>query len=70
MHGTQLSIRVHAENPLHHLWNNHGTWWVHFTVHTPDQRKRRIRRSLRTSDPAVAIVRRDTLLAALAQSWG
>jgi hypothetical protein len=69
MQGLHLAVRVHAANPLHHLWNNHGTWWTHFTVHTPDQRKRRVRRSLRTSDLTVAIARRDALLSALASSW-
>lgn len=59
----QLSIRVSEANRLHHLWNNHGTWWVHFTEHLPDFTKRRVRRSLRTSDESVAIRRRDELLA-------
>ena len=27
------AIRVSAENPNHHLWNNHGTWFLHYTVH-------------------------------------
>jgi hypothetical protein len=27
------SIRVDRANPLHHLWCNNGTWWVHYTVH-------------------------------------
>ena len=22
-------IRVRAENENHHLWNNHGTWFLH-----------------------------------------
>ena len=58
----KLSIRVSEANRLHHLWNNHGTWWVHFTEHLPDFTKRRVRRSLRTSDESVAIRRRDELL--------
>ena len=28
-----LSIKIDLENPDHHLWNNHGTWWIHYTVH-------------------------------------
>ena len=59
------SIRVDDANPLHHLWCNNGTWWVHYTLHF-DHRKRRIRRSLGTSDLAIAVRRRDALLTRLA----
>jgi len=62
----RLSIRVNAENPLHHLWRNNGTFWVHYTLNTLDGRIRRMRRSLGTRDAATAIVRRDHLLAQLA----
>ena len=57
-----LSVRVDATNSLHHLWCNNGTWWVHYTLHF-DHRKRRIRRSLKTSNLAEAVRRRDELLA-------
>jgi len=57
-----LSARIDVGNPLHHLWNNNGTSWVHYTLHWAC-RKRRIRRSLRTSDAVVAIARRDELFA-------
>jgi hypothetical protein len=43
------SIRVDIRNPLHHLWRNHGTWWIHY-VAPFDHRKRRIRRSLKTAE--------------------
>lgn len=56
------SIRVQDSNLNHHLWNNNGTWWIHFTVHF-DHRKRRIRRSLKTRSLADAIDRRDRVLA-------
>ena len=56
------SLRVNHTNSLHHLWCNNGTWWVHYTLHF-DHRKRRIRRSLKTSDLAEAVRRRDELLA-------
>ena len=56
------SLRVNRRNSLHHLWCNNGTWWVHYTLHF-DHRKRRIRRSLKTSDLAEAVRRRDKLLA-------
>lgn len=60
------SLRVDPANPLHHLWCNNGTWWVHYTLHF-EGRKRRIRRSLGTGTVAVAIERRDDLLARLAR---
>ncbi len=56
------SLRVNHTNSLHHLWCNNGTWWVHYTLHF-DHRKRRIRRSLKTSNLAEAVRRRDELLA-------
>lgn len=55
------SLRVDHANQSHHLWNNNGTWWIHYTVHF-DHRKRRVRRSLRTRSLADAIARRDALL--------
>ena len=58
-----LSIRIDAENPDHHLWSNHGTWWIHYTIHTVDQRKRRVRHSLGTHDLAAARRERDVILA-------
>ncbi len=52
-------IRVRAENPNHHLWNNHGTWFLHYTVHPTPFTKERVRRSLGTKDVAIARERRD-----------
>jgi hypothetical protein len=60
------SLRVDDANPLHHLWCNNGTWWVHYTLHF-DGRKRRIRRSLGTRAVEWAVLRRDELLARLAR---
>ena len=57
-----LSIRTTATNPFHHLWNNNGTWWCHYTLHLPDHTKRRVRKSLHTSDSGIARVLRDSLL--------
>jgi len=54
------SVRIDTRNPLHHVWLNHGVFWTHFTLHFGN-RKRRIRRSLKTSDVQVAIARRDAL---------
>jgi hypothetical protein len=59
-------IRVRAENPNHHLWNNHGTWFLHYTVHPTPFTKERIRRSLGTKDVAVARDRRDAFFRQLA----
>lgn len=58
----RLTIRPTPGNRLHNLWNNNGTWWVHYTL-TWDGRKRRIRRSLGTRDEAEAIRLRDALFA-------
>ena len=60
--GLQLSLRTSAQNPDHHLWNNNGTWWCHFTVHASDGTKHRVRRSLRTRSADEARRRRDGLL--------
>ncbi|HQW29061.1 MAG TPA: hypothetical protein PK529_07745 [Verrucomicrobiales bacterium] len=62
-----LSTRTSAENPDHHLWNNRGTWWCHFTLHRADYTAERVRVSLRTRDVTVARGRRDELLASLAR---
>ncbi len=67
MTATQLAIRLPAGNENHHLWNNNGTWWCHYTVHTPDYQKLRVRRSLGTAESAEARRRRDALLASLAR---
>ena len=58
----QLAIRVNKENPNHHLWNNNGVWFVHYTVHPDALTARRVRRSLGTRDLGVARQRRDQLL--------
>lgn len=56
------SIRINEANPNHHLWNNHGTWWCHFTVHHPDHTAERRRLSLGTDQVEVARFLRDSLL--------
>ena len=56
------AIRVRENNPDHHLWNNNGTWWCHYTEHLPDYTKRRVRHSLRTADRAIARFLRDSVL--------
>jgi len=61
-----LKIRVAADNPDHHLWNNHGTWFIHYTVYPTPFTKERIRRSLGTSSRETARERRDAFFAHLA----
>jgi hypothetical protein len=58
-------ICVRGENPDHHLWNNHGTWFVHYTVHPTSRTKERVRRSLQTKDIFEARERRDRFFEAL-----
>jgi len=66
---TKLSIRIDADNPDHHLWDNHGTWWIHYTLHVDGIRVRRVRRSLETSDRQEARLRRDRVLAGLTKAF-
>ena len=61
----RLAVRVDADNPDHHLWNNNGTWWLHCTVHLPDFTSQRVRRSLGTRDVQKARARRDRIFASL-----
>ncbi len=65
---TLAGIRVRAENPNHHLWNNHGTWFLHYTIHPTPFTKERIRRSLGTKDVRVARERRDAFFANLTET--
>lgn len=58
-----ISRRQKRVGPNHHLWNNHGTWWFHGTLHLPDYTTQRLRFNLRTRDLAEARARRDALLA-------
>ena len=53
-------IRLRTEDENHHLWTNHGTWFLHYTVHPTPYTKERIRRSLGTKDVEVARNRRDS----------
>ena len=57
-----LSLRTNPSNPNHHLWNNNGTWFVHFVIHPTPFTKERVRRSLGTKDIVIARARRDALL--------
>ena len=64
----KLSVRIKPENPNHHLWNNNGTWFVHYTIFPDDYTKERIRRSLKTRSLKKAREQRDLLLARFPQA--
>ncbi len=58
----RLAIRIDADNTNHHLWNNHGTWWIHYTLDLDGLRVRRVRCSLKTRDVNRARELRDAFL--------
>ena len=60
-----ISIRVDDSNPNHHLWNNNGTWWLHYTVYPTPVTSERRRRSLRTNCLKHARLIRDKLFGEL-----
>ena len=57
----ELAIRVDVSNLNHHLWNNNGTWFVHYTIYPTPVTKERVRRSLKTKCVNEARRKRDTL---------
>jgi len=62
---TKLAIRIDANNLDHHLWLNHGRWWIHYTLHLDGIRVRRVRQPLETCDVFEARRLRDELFEAL-----
>jgi hypothetical protein len=62
---TATAVRINPDNANHHLWNNHGTWFLHYTVHPTPFTKERVRRSLQTRDLTTARERRDAFFAHL-----
>ena len=69
MENETLAIRVNSANPDHHLWNNNGSWWCHYTAHYADNTAERIRVSLRTGNVEEARERRDQLFAGLGEPF-
>lgn len=65
-----LALRRRPGNADHHLWNNHGTWWCHFTLKRPSGASIRKRVSLKTADLETARHRRDRILAAMREHSG
>jgi hypothetical protein len=57
-------VKNNTPNPDHHIWNNNGTYWCHYTVHHDDYTKQRVRISLRTDDVQIARALRDFVLEA------
>ena len=62
----RLSTRQRTAGDNHHLWNNHGTWFLHYTTYPTPFTKERIRRSLGTKDLQTARERRDSFFTLLA----
>ena len=55
----EVILRVDGNNRNHHLWNNNGTWWIHYTVYPSPITAERRRCSLRTKDVIEARDKRD-----------
>lgn len=68
-HALKGSVRINAANPNHHLWNNNGIWYVHYTVHPTPLTKSRVRESLKTKCLEEARRRRDDILGRLDLSF-
>jgi hypothetical protein len=58
----QLAVRINPKNPVHHLFNNHGTWWCHFSVIENNLTQHRVRVNLKTRDLQRAQTKRDQIL--------
>ena len=61
----EIALRIDESNLNHHLWNNNGTWWIHYTVYPTPVTVERIRRSLKTKILQEARNRRDKILNSL-----
>ena len=61
----EIALRINESNLNHHLWNNNGTWWIHYTVYPTPVTVERIRRSLKTKILEEARNRRDKILNSL-----
>lgn len=46
----------------HHIWNNNGTWWMHYSLERRRGRAKRVRISLHTHDRKEARIRRDAVM--------
>lgn len=66
----QLAVRIDPSNPNHHLWNNNGTWFIHYTVWPDKLTSRRVRRSLGTRSVLRARIKRDRFFASESSADG
>ena len=64
-----LAIRTDEDNPNHHLWNNNGTWFVHYTVYPTPVTKQRVRKSLKTKCLDEARRKRDSLFKQMSNKY-
>ena len=58
----ETSLRIDESNLNHHLWNNNGTWWIHYTIYPTPVTAERIRHSLKTKNLIEARNLRDQIL--------
>ena len=58
----EIALRIDESNSNHHLWNNNGTWWIHYTVYPTPVTAQRVRHSLKTKDLSEAKCIRDKIL--------
>ena len=63
-----ISLRINEANLDHHLWNNNGTWYIHYTVHPTPNTQQRVRTSLKTKSLKNARLKRDRLFASIKNS--
>ena len=58
----ETALRIDESNLNHHLWNNNGTWWIHYTIYPSPVTVERIRHSLKTKKILEARSLRDEIL--------
>ena len=58
----ETAIRIDDSNSNHHIWNNNGTWWIHYTIYPTPVTAERIRHSLKTRNLSKARHLRDQIL--------
>jgi hypothetical protein len=54
----RTTLKMIRKNPYHNIYNNNGTYWIHYTVRKGNKAKR-LRKALKTSDINQAVKRRD-----------
>ena len=64
-HVEEVALRIDESNLDHHIWDNNGTWWIHYTIYPTPVTVERIRSSLKTKSLPEARSRRDEILGEL-----